>query len=263
MHTAERGRAAVRSKHSHLMEAKSTLCSLETAMPQSQHCMCPASNASLSRHLSAAVCFSYTRLKVVRMGSIVCCSACRLERLLALERSMDTVVWQLLASVICPGYTIHTVVALAHAGLIPLEVSRTTQQPAVCITCFVGYLVPVHLLVFGKAAMVHTICWHCLQEQKHLSIAYTLIMFSSAMQQMEPVKEAVNALAITLSLQGDVLMSLIDKSLPTATGLAGGSLLLDLLLKQLFHHLPLTNFVRFEVHVSTYAAACLRSPLAL
>ena len=50
---------------------------------------------------------------------------CRLEKLLAAERALDTVVWQLLASVICPGYTIHTVVALAHAGLLPLEVSQT------------------------------------------------------------------------------------------------------------------------------------------
>ena len=47
----------------------------------------------------------------------------RLEKLLAAERAFDTVVWQLLASVICPGYTIHTVVALAHAALLPLEVS--------------------------------------------------------------------------------------------------------------------------------------------
>ena len=48
----------------------------------------------------------------------------RLEKLLAAERAFDTVVWQLLASVICPGYTIHTVVALAHIALLPLEVSR-------------------------------------------------------------------------------------------------------------------------------------------
>ena len=48
----------------------------------------------------------------------------RLEKLLAAERAFDTVVWQLLASVICPGYTIHTVVALAHAALLPLEVSK-------------------------------------------------------------------------------------------------------------------------------------------
>jgi len=48
-------------------------------------------------------------------------AARRLERLLALERAMDTVVWQLLASVACPGYTIHTVVALMHAALLPVE----------------------------------------------------------------------------------------------------------------------------------------------
>lgn len=35
---------------------------------------------------------------------------------------MDTVVWQLLASVACPGYSIHTVVALVHAALLPIEV---------------------------------------------------------------------------------------------------------------------------------------------
>jgi len=48
--------------------------------------------------------------------------ACRLEKLLAFERAMDTVVWQLLASVACPGYTIHSVVALVHAALLPVEV---------------------------------------------------------------------------------------------------------------------------------------------
>lgn len=52
----------------------------------------------------------------------------RLIKLLSFERTMDTVVWQLLASVICPGYTIHTVVALAHAGLIPLEQQAAVQQ---------------------------------------------------------------------------------------------------------------------------------------
>ena len=43
---------------------------------------------------------------------------------------MDTVVWQLLASVACPGYTIHTVVALAHAALLPVEVRQ-----AALVTC--------------------------------------------------------------------------------------------------------------------------------
>ncbi len=35
------------------------------------------------------------------------------------------------------------------------------------------------------------------------------------------MKEAVNALATTVNLQGDVLMAILDKSLPTASGLAG------------------------------------------
>eukprot|EP00210_Caulerpa_lentillifera_P000463 g446.t1 len=38
----------------------------------------------------------------------------KLTNLLAGERAIDTIVWQLLASVIIPGYTIHTVVAFVH-----------------------------------------------------------------------------------------------------------------------------------------------------
>jgi len=38
----------------------------------------------------------------------------RLTSLLGVERAIDTVVWQLLASVIIPGYTIHMVVAFVH-----------------------------------------------------------------------------------------------------------------------------------------------------
>ena len=37
---------------------------------------------------------------------------------------MDTLVWQMLASVIIPGYTIHTIVAAVHAGLLPLEATQ-------------------------------------------------------------------------------------------------------------------------------------------
>lgn len=44
-----------------------------------------------------------------------------LAKLLAVERTLDTVVWQMLASVIIPGYTIHTLVAAVHGGLVPLE----------------------------------------------------------------------------------------------------------------------------------------------
>jgi hypothetical protein len=41
----------------------------------------------------------------------------RLVNLLAAERAMDTVVWQMLASVAIPGYTIHTIVTIAHSLL--------------------------------------------------------------------------------------------------------------------------------------------------
>lgn len=45
--------------------------------------------------------------------------------------------------------------------------------------------------------------------------------FYVVMQQLEPVKEAVSALATSVSLQGDILMTILDKSLPTAAGLGG------------------------------------------
>lgn len=41
----------------------------------------------------------------------------KLVNLLAGERALDTVVWQLLASVMIPGYTIHVVVAIVHSLL--------------------------------------------------------------------------------------------------------------------------------------------------
>ncbi|KAK9796970.1 hypothetical protein WJX73_002036 [Symbiochloris irregularis] len=52
----------------------------------------------------------------------------RLTRLLSFERALDTVVWQLLASVICPGYTIHTVVAIVHYALGLLEGNDAVKQ---------------------------------------------------------------------------------------------------------------------------------------
>lgn len=83
----------------------------------------------------------------------------RLSKLLSFERALDTIVWQLLASVICPGYTIHTVVALVHAGLVPLEAQ-------------------------------------------------------------ESVKHVFESLAPTVSMSPDVLLTTVDKSVPTAAGLA-------------------------------------------
>ena len=38
------------------------------------------------------------------------------------------------------------------------------------------------------------------------------------------MKEGVNSLATAVSLQGDLLMTLVDKSLPTLIGLAGDTL---------------------------------------
>jgi len=43
----------------------------------------------------------------------------RLATVLAAERSIDTIVWQLLASVAIPGFTIHQVVAITHGFLDP------------------------------------------------------------------------------------------------------------------------------------------------
>ena len=48
----------------------------------------------------------------------------RLAGIIGAERGLDTLVWQLIASVAAPGYTIHTVVALAGAALDAAEVSR-------------------------------------------------------------------------------------------------------------------------------------------
>lgn len=43
--------------------------------------------------------------------------AAKLTRLLAAERAMDCLIWQLLASVAIPGYTIHTIVHYAHEAI--------------------------------------------------------------------------------------------------------------------------------------------------
>ena len=46
----------------------------------------------------------------------------RLVNVIALERGVDTLTWQLIASVAAPGFTVHTVVALAAALLRSAEV---------------------------------------------------------------------------------------------------------------------------------------------
>lgn len=52
----------------------------------------------------------------------------RLARLISTERAVDTVVWQLIASVAAPGYTIHTIVALTLAALTAAESLDAVQQ---------------------------------------------------------------------------------------------------------------------------------------
>lgn len=62
----------------------------------------------------------------------------KLAALLAAERCVDTVVWQLLASVFVPGFTIHTVVAAVHAGLAPLECVPAVSAAVASIGAAVG-----------------------------------------------------------------------------------------------------------------------------
>ena len=46
--------------------------------------------------------------------------------------------WQLLASVFVPGFTIHTVVQAAHAALLPLEAARPVRDAAAALAGSVG-----------------------------------------------------------------------------------------------------------------------------
>lgn len=62
----------------------------------------------------------------------------KLQLLLSLERATDTIVWQLLASVFVPGFTIHTVVQAAHAALLPLEAARPVRDAAAALAGSVG-----------------------------------------------------------------------------------------------------------------------------
>lgn len=58
--------------------------------------------------------------------------------LLAGERTLDTITWQLLASVFVPGFTIHTVVAAFHAGLLQLEALPAVRDAVGAIGAAVG-----------------------------------------------------------------------------------------------------------------------------
>ena len=89
---------------------------------------------------------------------------CRLVNLLAAERAMDTVVWQMLASVAIPGYTIHTVVAIAHSVL--------TQVPAATVACGTS------LVFFSPSSDVTAASreYSCHRMEKLLANIFTTIM---------------------------------------------------------------------------------------
>jgi fission process protein 1 len=61
-----------------------------------------------------------------------------LQLLLSLERATDTIVWQLLASVFVPGFTIHTVVQAVHAALLPIENAQPVKDAAAALASSVG-----------------------------------------------------------------------------------------------------------------------------
>lgn len=75
----------------------------------------------------------------------------RLEKLLALERTIDTVVWQLLASVACPGYTIHTVVELTHAILKPIEAQESVRTAVEALAASMSMQGPALLELIDKS----------------------------------------------------------------------------------------------------------------
>ena len=62
----------------------------------------------------------------------------QLQLLLSLERATDTIVWQLLASVFVPGFTIHTVVQAVHAALLPLEAAQPVKDAAASLAGAAG-----------------------------------------------------------------------------------------------------------------------------
>lgn len=75
----------------------------------------------------------------------------RLAALLAAERCVDTVVWQLLASVFVPGFTIHTVVAAVHAGLGQVEAVPAVVDAVTALGAAVGAAPDASMAVVDKS----------------------------------------------------------------------------------------------------------------
>ena len=85
-------------------------------------------------------------------------------------------------------------------------------------------LTTFHVLSWTSRVLV--LAWRC--SKVFMNEGNDFHKLHAVMQQLEPVKEAVSTLATSLSLQGDVLMTILDKSLPTASGLAGEFMTLTL-----------------------------------
>lgn len=75
----------------------------------------------------------------------------KLARLLSTERAVDTVVWQLIASVAAPGYTIHTIVALTLMGLTAAESLDAVQGAAAAAAAGVGVETETFLALVNKS----------------------------------------------------------------------------------------------------------------
>ena len=81
----------------------------------------------------------------------------RLRLLLSLERATDTIVWQLLASVFVPGFTIHTVVQAAHAALLPLEAARPVRDAAAALAGSVAGMASADALLLVADKSIPTV----------------------------------------------------------------------------------------------------------
>lgn len=94
----------------------------------------------------------------------------RLAAILAGERALDTVVWQMLASVAIPGFTIHQVVAITHAILHSqmqhlgdfemqtiAEIALSTHTATALVLEIIDKMVPTLVGLFAIPFIVHPI----------------------------------------------------------------------------------------------------------
>jgi fission process protein 1 len=81
---------------------------------------------------------------------------CRLVNTIGFERGLDTLVWQLIASVAAPGYTIHTVVAAITSLIRTAEQSPQVREALTSLSAAVGIPPDVFVETFNKS--VPTAC---------------------------------------------------------------------------------------------------------